>query len=401
MKSETYIPFFLISRYLRNGNKWTLVLIIFLMAIAFVNLVFVSSLFNGIIENSNQQIIDTYTGHIMITPKQGNDFIEDVAEKLEMIKSTPGISGASAQMAVTGSLKYHNIKGVWQISAINPKNEEDVTVINEKMIEGEFLNSSDTDKIIIGRQIAGGEDVEMDAFSFKDAAVGDTVTLSYDGVSKEFIIKGIFYTKFLDTDQRAFITSAAAREINPNFNNRATSILVRIENEGEEEEIISTLQAAGIDEHFISWKDAAGLMTSVTKSFLSINVLLSTVGVLIAAVTIFIVIYIDISNKRQQIGILRAIGIKPYLIHATYVIQTSVYSVAGVILGAVFFFGVAVPYFNAYPFELPIGDATLAMNPADLIIRAEAIMIVALFAGLIPAIIVTRIKILEAIWGSR
>ncbi|MFA6587477.1 MAG: FtsX-like permease family protein [Patescibacteria group bacterium] len=400
MKGEGRIPFFLTNRYLRHGNKWTFGLIVFLMAVAFVNLVFVAALFNGIIDNANKQIVNTYTGHVFITPKAGSDYIENVDQILNTIKSVPNVKAASSEMLVPGNLQYKNIKGTWQILAINPDLEKQATNVSEKMSAGSYLEASDTDQIIIGRQIAGGEGVEMDAFSFKGAQVGEKVSIIINGVAKEFTIKGIFYTKFLDADQRAFITSAALDNLVPNLRDKATSILIRAQKTGQENQIISSLQAQGIVGTFLSWKDAAGLMSSVTNSFLSINVIMSTVAVLIAAVTIFIVIYIDISSKRQQIGILRAIGIRPYLIRTTYVLQTLIYSVSGVLLGLIIFFAAIVPYFIAHPFALPIGDSVLVVDALDINIRILAIILVAVLSGLIPSIMITRLKILDAIWGK-
>jgi len=183
-------------------------------------------------------------------------------------------------------------------------------------------------------------------------------------------------------------------------NDRATDIVIRLDKKGHEASTIADLQSRGVSGDFLTWQDASGLMKSVTKSFLSINVLMSTVGIMIAAITIFIVVYIDIINKRRQIGILRAIGIKNYLIRGLYVIQTAVYSFTGVCLGTAIFFGAIVPYFKANPFVLPICDAVLVTNAADFIFRAEAVMLVALLSGLIPAILVTRVKMLDAIRGK-
>lgn len=402
MASEAKIPFFLINRYLRRGNKWKLFLTIGLMAIAFINLIFITSLFNGIIEMANNQIIDTYTANIFIKPKENKDFIEKIDEKVSIIEGTNNVEAVSSQNIVPASLEHKGIKGNWAILAINPLKESKVTNVSKKIIEGSYLNENDENGIIIGRQIAGGKDVEMEAFSFKGAKVGDKVKLVFNNNTlKEFTIRGIFYTKFIDTDQKAFITQKSLEKIVPGvFDNKANDIIIKTK-KGQENVIITNLKARGIDESFYTWKDMAGLMKTVTESFFSINVLLSGVGVAIAAFTIFIVIYIDINNKRKQIGILRAIGIKPYLINALYVMQTVVYSCFGVILGAAIFFCIIMPYFNAHPFQLPIGDAKLVVNYADFIIRMEVIIFTAILSGLIPAILVTRMKILDAIWGKQ
>lgn len=369
------------------------------MSIAFINLVFVTSLFNGIIDSSNKQIINTSTGHIMIMPEEGEDFIEDAGAVLKEVRQTEGVKAAGYQMAMPASLEHKNIKRSRQVFAIDPRLEKKVTIISRKMIKGSYLSPGDTDKIIIGRQLAGSKGVDEDTTSFKNVRVGDTITLSFDRLKKDFKVKGIFYVKFVETDDRAYITQKALEELAPYYRDKGASITVRLKQTGDEKKVIAAMKSRGIKGTFHAWKDMAGMMKMVTKSFLSINVLLSFVGALIAAVTIFIVIYIDISSKRQQIGILRAIGIKPYLIRSVYVLQTVLYSVSGVLLGSGILFGMIVPYFKDRPFELPIGDATLVINYADFIIRAESMILVAIFSGLIPAILVTRMKMLDEIQG--
>lgn len=399
MKSELRLPFYLTWQYIHRGRKWTFFLTVSLMAVAFINLIFVSSLFNGIIDGTNKQIINTLTGNIYLTPKDGEDFIKEKNTVLNTIRAVDGVEAASAQMLVPAELKYKNIKGNWQILAINPGDEKKVTNVWQKMTEGSYLDERDEDAIIIGRQIAGGEDVEENAFSFKGAGVGEKVTLAIDGISKDFIIKGIFYTKFLDTDKRAFITEKALEKLLPTTDAVATTIVIKTSGGQKEEDVIAKIQAADIQANVYSWEETAGLMKSISESFLSINILMSTVGILIAGVTIFIVIYVDIVNKKKQIGILRAIGIKPYIIITSYVILSAVYSILGVVLGTAIFLLAIMPYFQAHPFVLPICDAVLVLDKADYVARAEAIMWVSVLSGLIPAAIITRTKMLDAILG--
>ncbi len=400
-RTETKIPFYLIWRFITRSNKWTLGLTIFLMAIAFINLIFVTSLFNGIIEGSNDQIINTYVGHVSIEPPEGNETIPYADATLNAVLGTSGVVGASAQTTVPATMKFNGITLSRQVLAIDPDRERTVTNISTKMVDGSYLDKDDADGIIIGKQLAGGPDTEQNASSLRDARVGEVLSLVFaNGSTKEFVIRGIFDTKFINTDARAFITDAALGTIYPDLADTATGIIVRIDKKGTEDAVVAALVAKRIAGDFTTWNDYTGLMKSVTKSFLSINVLLTFVGILIAAITIFIVIYIDIMNKKRQIGILRAIGIKAWIIRITYVLQTSVYSFFGVLVGTGIFFGVLVPYFNANPFSLPICDAVLVIDPADFIIRAETIMLVAILSGLIPAIFVTRMRILNAILGK-
>jgi putative ABC transport system permease protein len=394
------LPFYLAFQYIRRGRKWTLSLTIFLMTAAFVNLIFLPSLFNGIIDGANKQIINTLTGDVYITPNNGEDYIKNVNQVLNQLRTIDGVKAVSAKMSVPANLKYNNITLNRQILAINPTDEKDVSNISQNMISGSYLSSGDKDQIIIGTQIAGGNGVEENAISFKGAKVGDKVSLMLNGKPKEFTIKGIFDTNFVQSDERAFITDDALKTIMPSAENKATTINIRINQNTNQDAVINSINQKNIDGKVYKWQEAAGVMKSVSNSFLSINIILSFTSVLIAAVTIIIIIYVTIINKRKEIGILRAIGIKPYIIVFSYVILSAVYASAGIIIGTILFFAIIMPYFQIHPFVLPICNAVLVLGWSDYIIRLETIIWVSIFAGFIPAVIVTRTKMLNAILGK-
>lgn len=393
------LPFYLAFQYIRRGRKWTLLLTIFLMSVAFINLVFIPSLFNGIIDGANKQIINTMTGNIYVTPSDGVDYLKPRDQILRQIQGVDGVEAVSAKTLVPARLKKGNINGSWQTFAINPNVEKDVSNISQKIISGSYLDVNDTDQIIIGRQIAGGSDVEENALSFKGAKVGDRVNLVFDGKIKEFTIKGIFNTNFVESDKRAFITEKALNMVVPATNDKANTINIKINQNADEGKVIELIKKSGIDGNIYSWQESTGLMKTVSGSFASINTLLSFTSVMIAAVTILIIIYVTIINKRKEIGILRAIGIKPYIIISSYVILSAVYALAGIIIGTIVFAFVFVPYFQAHPFVIPICNAVLVLDWQDYIIRADIIFLVSIMAGFIPAVIVTRAKMLSAILG--
>lgn len=399
MIGEWKIPFFLAARFLRHGSKWTFSLIVLLMAVAFVNLIFVTALFNGIIEAVNNQVIDTHMGHIYLLPPDGSEYFDNADDVSEKIRSLENVRGVSPHLYVPGRIMYKNISGSWQIAAIDPEKEKTVTNVSRKMIEGSYLDKDDTDSIIIGRQIAGGKNVEMNALSFRGARAGEPVTLDVGGFRKTFIIKGIFYTRFLDTDKRAFISRKFLDDMMPHMSTVASSVIIRIDKTGDEKKVISRLREMKIRGKLFSWKEVAGYLDSVTESFTHINTLLTLVGMLIAAITIFIVIYVDLSSRRQQIGVLRAIGIRPSLIRFTYVLQTLVYSFTGILIGLLVLLHGIAPWMEKHPFEMPIGDAMLVINYNDLFFRAALIIVVAVLSGLIPVFITTKTRILDAIFN--
>jgi putative ABC transport system permease protein len=395
---ERRIPFFLISRHLRRANRWTLGLVIFLMSVAFVNLVFVNSLFNGVIRTSNQQVIDL-NGNITVTPERGQEFISDTPAVVKTIEETPGVQAASARVLVPGVYTFGNVQNSYQTVAVDPEQEADATVVSQRMIAGSYLSPTATDQIILGKLVAGGKGVLMNATSLQGARVGDSVTLTLGDVSRSFKVVGIFYVKSVEEDRQAFISNRSLDLQAPAYSSKATSIVVKTEKKGDERQVIRRLKAKGVPGTFTTWKEQAGQASSVNSTFVTINALLTTVGFIIAAVVIFIIIYVDVSTRRRQIGILRAIGIKPNIVISTYVLQSTVYSVLGVLLGSVLYFVIIVTYFKVHPFKLPLGDVRLSVDYIDYLVRGAAVIIVSILSGLIPSILATRGNILDEIHG--
>ena len=399
MKSDKRIPFFLITRHLARCNKWTLLLIVFLLSIAFINLVFINSLFNGVIESNNEQIINTKTGNIMVVPPRGRDFIENSGDVVGKVEQAMGVKDAAPETELKSGLEFKGSKGDYATTAIDPAQEKRVTTVSRKMTEGSYLKPGDREGIIIGKEVAGEENGKTQPLSFGRVRVGDTLTVVKGDNRHEFKVRGVFNTKFSGTDDRAFITREALERIAPGSGGKATDIVVKTRETGDEQAVIRQLKALGVEGMYFTWQQAAGKLASVTDSFVTINALLTVVGYFIAAVTIFIIMYVDITHKRQEIGILRAVGVKSYLIGTTFVLQTIVYSFLGVALGTAMYFGIIFPYFQAYPFSIPIGDVTLSVSPADFVSRGLSVIFVGILSGLIPAIIGLRTKILDAILG--
>ena len=69
--SQLRLSGFLAYKSVRRGNKGTMFLTILIMAMVFVNLLFISSLLKGIENLFNNQIVDVMQGHLMVEPKEG------------------------------------------------------------------------------------------------------------------------------------------------------------------------------------------------------------------------------------------------------------------------------------------------------------------------------------------
>jgi putative ABC transport system permease protein len=170
------------------------------------------------------------------------------------------------------------------------------------------------------------------------------VTINYvTGLQKEYTVKGIFYTELIQSDIRAYITQKEANSIYPVINNNAMSIHVKLKPNAKPDLVMKEIEGLRPGEfRFQTWKDSLGLLKSLTKSFDQITAILRTTALIVAAITIFIVTYVDLANKRRQIGIERAIGITSASIVISYVIRALLYAIFGILLAALIYVYVVV-----------------------------------------------------------
>ncbi len=396
--------FFLARTSIVRGNKGTLAMTILIMTLAYVNLIFISSVFGGIVEAINEQSINNLYGNIVIAPADDEIYIEN-KDAMNSIDTIPGIVASSAHYINNTVISYdenhdgRNVQqGKWLVKSVDTEDEMKVTQISESIIEGEYLEDNDRNKIVIGKEIAGGHGGDLDYLSLGGVYVGDEIDVKFsNGIKRTYIIKGIFSTKNSQADQMAFITTKEMESILRVYN-LASEIIVKIDEKGQEEKYIEQIRQVGLhDEDIKTWKQLTGFTSSASKSFTMISIILGAIGTIVAGVTIFIIIFVSIVNKRRQIGILKAIGMKEGTIILSFVMQAIFYAMIGIILGVSIILFLVRPFFIDNPLDFPVGWVSLKITFNIIRISNISLMVAALIGGFIPAFRGTKESILDSI----
>jgi len=409
------LALFLAFKSIVKGNRWALILIILVMSLSFANLLLTPSILSGVTNTLNRQQMDTLYGNIVVDPPPTEHYLSDVSLIEKQIEQIPGVTGVSAHLNSSAFIEYRwkekdspsdkGKSGTWSVIGIDPAREAKVTTIHEHIFQGSYLDSNDQDAIVLGVEIAGGDRAQTAEFlTLQGVQVGDEVRLTYpNGVQREYRVKGIFQAKEMtQADRLAFVTiqemaSVLGRQV---YNDPASQILVRTGQGVTENQIIQEISSLGIDAEVRSWSEYGGAMGGIASSFDVIASLISTIGLVVAGIVMFIVIYINVINKRRQIGILRAIGIKRDVIVGSYLTQAIFYAILGIVFGGLMFGYGIQPYFELHPLDLPLGEVSLAVKALTINNAVLGILTAAILAGLIPVISITRQSIIQAIWGN-
>ena len=409
------VALFLAYKSIIKGNRWALLLIILVMSLSFANLILTPSILSGVTNTLDEQQVNTLFANIVIDPEEDKYYLDHVGQIEKRVKQVAGVAEVSSHLNSNAFIEYQwwekdspsdkGKSGNWTVIGIDSQQEVGVTTIHENIIEGSYLDEGDRDKIVLGIEIAGNDGAQTSPFlTLGGAQVGDKVRLTYpNGIQREYQVKGIFQAREMtQADRLAFVTreeiaSVLGRTV---FADRASQVLVSVNPAADENSVLKELEALGINGKVRSWQEYGGAIGGIVSSFDVITSLINGIGLVVAAIVMFIVIYINVLNKKRQIGILRAIGIKRNIIIYSYLVQALFYAISGIILGGLMMHFIVEPYFINRPLDLPVGLVSLGIEPLTVQKAVWGLILAAVCAGFIPVISIIRQSIIKAIWGG-
>jgi ABC-type lipoprotein release transport system permease subunit len=415
------VGWFLAIRSIRHSSKWTTGLIIFIMILTFLNLVVVSGLLVGLIAGSFQQFRTSYAGEVIVTPPSRLEYIEQSPALISFLESHPKVQafspryGISVQLLGTlndlpGKGERANRIGIRAVG-IDLDKEEAVTGFSRFIRYGQMLAPGEEGYALIGanmlKKYSSFADANIPGLDLlTDVDIGSRVRVSIaqdDGsaVTKDFIIKGIVKSKVDEVSTRLFIPARELKRMLSVNKEQYQEIAVRTTPEYATtlaEEIRSF--ADGYAVRVQTAEEAVpSFLRDIETTFGILGNALSSIALVVASITIFIVVFINAVTKRKFIGIMKGIGISPLTIEFSYIFQAIFYGIIGSVVGLLLTFGFLKPYFDVNPINFPFSDGILVATPDGAAIRVAILLTVTLIAGYIPAKMIVRKNTLDSILG--
>jgi putative ABC transport system permease protein len=401
------VALFLATRSIARAQLSTSALLIFILFLSFLNLMFITGILAGVSQAIIQQSIESTSSYIDVDPQQSpvqKLYIPDQHDLRSRIERIPGVLATARHYTASGSIFYdrdkngHSIVVGAPIVGIDPIEEQRVTSISQHVVSGEYLDENDTDKILVGADISGGYGPSF-LRNLGGAKVGEKVQITYDnGVSRIYTIKGIYLVGFASTF--VFIPYKEIESV-LSVSNYASEVLVNVDPDAASlDRYKAEIQQVAPELKVSDYTELLGQIQPISLAFSAIGFVVAVVSVMVAAITIFVLIYVNAISKRRQIGILKAIGIEQKVIVISYMFQSLFYSACGVFLGSIAVFLVLDPYLRAHPFDLPLGALHLSFDTIGSILAISSILLAGIIAGVIPSWRVARQNIISAIWGA-
>jgi len=400
------IALFIAAKSILRGSKGTLILMVFILSLSYLNMLFISGILFGLQNLINTAVITNMSADITVSPQQIpqlKQFIPNQNEVRAKIASLPGVQATVRRYKLAGSISFDKEKtGIPKsiagaIIGIDPSEDKKIFTTIRTFVEGSPLSENDRDQIILSSALAGGLGMPAPD-DLGGARVGDKLQVTYsNGVMRTYTVKGIY----LDSIgiYFNFISAKEAESVLSVYNN-ASQIFVKTDmTRGSVEKQAGKISKLLPMLKIQTYKALLGSFASFISTLNLISGIVSAISILVAAVTIFVLIYVNAINKRRQIGILKAIGIKQNIIILSYVFQALFYTVLGVAVGSFFVFLILTPLLERYPIYVDFGYLSLVHKASEVGLGTLSLIGAGLLAGYVPARIVAKQDILKAIWG--
>ncbi len=398
--------FLLACKSVSRGSKFTLVFLVLILSLAYFNMMFVSGILQGLSELIPQVTIDEVSSHFIITPQEQprvKQFIINQADLRTRIEAIPGILATTRRYALAGSLAFDKDKsGQYKslsagIVGIDPVSDAKVLVFRKYLRYGRFIAESDTDQIVLSSALAGGYG-DIAADNLGGVKVGDKINVTYvNGTFRTYTVKGIYHDSMAIMEN--FVSAREAESV-LGVNDNASQILVKADLKASSlDKYLQKIKVLTPNLKVQTYKEQMGTFGSFVNALRLITIILSIISITVAAVTIFILFYINAIHKRRQIGILKAIGIKQKIIVFSYLFQAIFYTAVSLGVGSLFIFGLLYPLFLKYPLDVDFGKVSLVFTWVEILASTTSFAVTGVLAGIIPSALVAKEDILTAIWG--
>jgi ABC-type lipoprotein release transport system permease subunit len=415
-KLNLRIGFFLAKRQIKRANPWTTVLIIFVMFFTFINLVVVSGILVGLIQGAVDAVRMHYTSDVIISSLNDKSYIESSPEVMNIIKTVPGIEAVTARYLSGVSLEA-NYKtktkdtdkpntAAASIAGIDPVAEDKVTNLSKFIVEGEYLKPNDYDQVLLGAYLVK-KYLPIDSPGFtalKDISPGTKVRIKLNGVEREVTVKGIIKAKVDELSMRVFMVDSQLRSMIGRNDYNVSEISIKLKPGVDPNSVRDILKRSGVDKvaKVQTFTDAEPkFIKDMIDTFAILGNVLSSIGLVVASITIFIVIFINAVTRRKFIGILKGIGINEKAIEISYIIQSFFYAFCGSLIGIIFLYAFLQPAIKAHPIDFPFSDGILVAPLKGTLLRVGLLMLTTIVAGFIPARMIVRKNTLDSILGRK
>ena len=378
------------------------------VALCIAILIIFQSMIVGLIEKAVFNTTNLVIGEVQI---HANGYLNDKSlykdlkntEKIKSIAKKNNI-GLVERSYGFGLISSGTKSAGTQFWGVNPESELMHFDFAKHINQGTFLNSSSSNKIVLGNKLALSlaAEVGTELVVFVQGADG---SLGND----LFYVSGILKNVADNIDRSAAIILENDFNILFSSNNMIHEIALNSKGNFEAEEIQNLMSAEIKDVEIDTWKQlmpTIALMTEKMSVFM--RTLFSLIFTIAAGLGVMNTMIMSTYDRMKEFGIIRAIGATPWRIIKQVSLEAFILTFVASIIGTVVGLSAAL-YFQKYGFDVsgqgnlsfggvvmdPIWKASVSLG--IILLPIGLMMLTSILSSLYPASIAARIKPVEAI----
>jgi ABC-type lipoprotein release transport system permease subunit len=364
--------------------------------------------FQGLIDGSEASIIESTTkyetGDIKILPRNSIDaslglpsFLNNTNEIQAILAEIEYVQAFSPRIKMSSALVFKQVIQGLALVAVDPAYERNTTAIASSMVNGTYFDGEDS--LVLGQALAESLGIKMNE---------KIALLLPNGIQHNFTVSGMFSTEITDFDVKfVYVKLDAIRAILGWNGNQASEIIVILKDSGTVDQsaadITSRLRQQSIECDVKTWKDLSQSSLLAIELNRQVTGIIYLIALVIAGMGIMNTMFMSVSERTREIGILQAIGAKPREILQIFLLESLIMGAIGGAFGCIV--GTAIGYsINFVGFELPkqvqvfpIIRIQVVVAPLTVFSTFVFALAISLVAGVYPAWRASRREPMEAL----
>lgn len=382
-----------------SRDKRKVILTIFIISLGFISSIIIFGLLKDASAKLSEDYTDTYFGDIILEPFEQNAKIDHTQNIIDKLETLPDILGQASISKL--SARMYDSRGKYidkEIWVVNPDDFERAAVIASFVHEGDYLSKSDKGGFFTGCLNLESCSEFTAGFPYIDVDVGEPARFVFNtGESANLSLRGNYKHTFATVENIVLISEETAKNMLADYNsNHSDAIIIRLSNRDLADKVVRDISFLDINAKILTGKEKVEFYTKTVDSFNLIGNLSFLIGVVIAVISVYVLLYINALNKKTQIGIMRALGVNRKVITLSYTLQGFIYGVFGSILGIVLTF-VMIAYFHSFPLITSIGRITPVAPTGIFFLLAITLIAASALTGYVVSNRIIKQKILESI----
>lgn len=371
--------------------------------------IFVLGLYDGMLKSRVRTVIDTEVAHIQIhQPKFKDDYdpaltLDERARIADEITRMKMVSRVAYRSVTQGMLATTTGSAGVQINGITTEEENEVSHLKEKIIEGEELDAKKRNGIIIGKKLA-------DKLKLR---VGSKLVLTFTDKESNitagaFRVLAIYQTDNTPLDERNVFVNRATLNNYLDIGDSVHEIAIILNSDEDLEPAKDELQQRFPQYKVESWKENSpetDLMVSTTNQFSYIIIVIIMVALAFGIINTMLM---SVLERTREIGMLTALGMNRVRVFMLILSETSFLTIVGVPIGLILSW-LAVYHFSRVGIDISSfsGAAMSGFGFSSIIYpefpaaKIPLVMIIviatALFAALFPSLKAIRLQPADAL----